>query len=269
MTQSEPVKGTLEDFSNEFKSGQFSDCKVKCGDSVWNLHKFVLFPHIMDLKEVESADPAAFPAYVEAIETYTQLYILADYLGLVDGCQEFYNRLETLLARGAAEFLTAKSFEIFLTEDAITRLVSCASLLPPADDIINIDASDSVSTGSAHGELMDFLHELIDFFGLQGKAHQLRPLLQVGASSHPDLLVDLLLYRTRGTQVSQNDLNGKPAPSEGYCQNDDGRSAPGTVSHPPWRLPAYHPFPGGGTSLYSGLGSGGGVILPSAYGRIM
>ncbi|KAM7182756.1 BTB/POZ fold, partial [Rhypophila sp. PSN 637] len=27
---------------SEFKSGQFSDCKVKCGDRVWNLHKFVL-----------------------------------------------------------------------------------------------------------------------------------------------------------------------------------------------------------------------------------
>ncbi|KAK4208484.1 BTB/POZ protein [Rhypophila decipiens] len=302
MKQSEPVKGTLEDFSNEFKSGQFSDCKVKCGDRVWNLHKFVLcsrssffkaaftgglqechtsettlqeqdpdrvhvmleyiysgtFSHTNDVEEVGSADPEAFTAYVEAIETYTQLYILADYLGLVNGCQEFYNRLETLLAGGA--FLTAKSFEIFLTEDAIARLVFCASLLPPADDITNNDAGNSVSPGSVHRALRDFLHRIIDVFRLQEKPKQLRPLLQAVASSHPDLLVDLLLHQTSETKVSQNDPNSKPAPSKGYYQNDDRCSGPGTVSHPPRSLPPCHSF--GGASLYSGLGSAGGGIPP-------
>ncbi|KAM7208136.1 BTB/POZ fold [Naviculisporaceae sp. PSN 640] len=32
----------MNDFSKHFNSGAFSDCQIRCGDRVWNLHKIIL-----------------------------------------------------------------------------------------------------------------------------------------------------------------------------------------------------------------------------------
>ncbi|KAK5651890.1 hypothetical protein OQA88_11549 [Cercophora sp. LCS_1] len=136
-----PVVVQMHNFTEQFESGTFSDCRVQCGDRVWNLHKLILSSRCQffagmlrnDCKEsstseiaLEEQDPKVVDwalryiyscnlSHLDGIEAndphgmelkgydaYIPLYILADFLGLPALCRDLIGRLHRINRRIAA-----------------------------------------------------------------------------------------------------------------------------------------------------------------------
>ncbi|KAK4444730.1 BTB/POZ protein [Podospora aff. communis PSN243] len=137
-----PVVVQMHDFTEQFESGAFSDCRIKCGARVWNLHKVILTARcrffeaalggifkesqtsevFLDEEDPEILDQALRYIYscnashvdkliidddnsdlsLKAYKTYIPLYVLADFLQLPGLCRDLHSRLHDRNRRLAA-----------------------------------------------------------------------------------------------------------------------------------------------------------------------
>ncbi|KAK3903588.1 BTB/POZ protein [Staphylotrichum tortipilum] len=259
----------LHDFMQQFESGDFSDCRVKCEDRVWDLHRLVLCarspffkaalgssfkesktnevtleeedPEVVDqvLRYIYSCSMSHVDARITddpdgmkllAYTTYVPIYILADFLGLPALCHAITDRLHRTNRRLAAHI------QRLAAADPHGRVSLPGSFITSLADSARLAYSPPAQRtpadveGCTPGGIRGPFLELFEF----ARYRPLDDALPALAGAAPHLLVDIMLT------MRNLEGTGHPSRRPGACRDCGVHPLTGkkVVKNPPPPAPA-------------------------------
>ncbi|KAM7208129.1 BTB/POZ fold [Naviculisporaceae sp. PSN 640] len=223
------LKGAMPctpDFTEQFKSGAFSDCRVKCGDRVWNVHKLVLcsqskffeaaltgnfaeakdgtvtldgqnpdvvnnvleylysgnLSHVDEKVKPPSSSRNNVSHWLSSLETYTDMYVLADFLGLLNIRKEILDELGKIIRDLDNAVRNNRGQCIGVDNSFSERFAACAKLAYSVPIPVR-------TLGAKYASIRVVFVEFLRAAGLRN----MKTALEYLATSVPLVLVDIII----------------------------------------------------------------------------